>query len=97
MTLIDGVRLDGIPCQAWVEIYQDEDQFGKSYREFEIHQMLDRKGSRAKWLEAKLEGNALEDLEQQIENKLDDMAQLWEEDRAECRYESMIDECLMRR
>lgn len=81
-TIVDGVRIDGIPCQVVIETFSAydgaRDSFGVPLEPdgeagWALDRVLDRKGYRALWLERKLNDSYTYDkLCQDIDRRLND-------------------------
>ena len=92
---VEDIRLAGIPCQAELDTWRAEPM---TYFEpgcsagWELVQVLDRKGYRAKWLEAKLDDpKVLEAFNEAVDLALDKMAEDYEADRGDYLYEQQKD------
>lgn len=75
--IIDGLRIDGIPCKAMISIHKAY----RGHREngiqmepdepagWDLEEVLDRKGYSASWLEKKLVGQVEENFMMDIDEK----------------------------
>lgn len=94
--MIYDIRVAGIPAKVDVTYYRhqpamgpradsDVDCYGYTDMDWTL---LDRRGKPAKWLEAKLTPEVIEDINEQIEQAIEDELHRAMEDHAADRYES---------